>query len=77
MEILLWILIYILGCIVATCLGAIMDVYFEDGPDYPIALSFGSWMTVILTIIIFIINKIPYFGLESLYKWVYNKFEKL
>lgn len=75
MEILILILIYILGCVVATCLGAIADVYLGNNPRYPIWYSFLSWMMVIfasMRILFTLINS----GLENLYEWVYNKFKK-
>lgn len=75
MKILILILIYILGCIVATCLGAIADVYFGCNPRYPIWYSFLSWMIVIFASIVILCTLI-HSGFESLYEWVYNKFKK-
>lgn len=75
MEILILILIYILGCIVATCLGAIADVYLGCNPKYPIWYSFLSWMMVIFAGIGILCTLISS-GFESLYEWTYNHFKK-
>ena len=75
MEILILILIYILGCIVATCLGAIVDVYLGCNPRYPIWYSFLSWLMVIFAGIAVLCTLI-HSGFENLYEWTYAKFKK-
>lgn len=75
MEILILILIYILGCIVSVCLGAIIDVYRDGHPTYPIRCSIFSWMWII-AIIIVISYRLISSGFENLYEWTYDKFKK-
>lgn len=75
MEILIFILIYILGCIVVTCLSAIFDAYFGCSPKIPTWCSFFSWLTLISFIIVILLILMDT-GYENLYEWVYNKFKK-
>lgn len=75
MEILIFILIYILGCIVVTCLVAIFNAYFGCSPKIPTWYSFFSWLAVISFIIVILLILIDT-GFENLYEWTYNKFKK-
>jgi uncharacterized protein HemY len=71
------IVIYVIGCIVATVLGALENRYCNSFGNYPVEYSFLSWVAVVAIVLVFLCDILCDIlelseWLRNLYKWVYN-----